>query len=45
MIRNLSDDEKIGYVILGIAIGVSLGFMIKVWIDISELIQTIGVHI
>lgn len=45
MIRNLSDDEKIGYVILGIAIGIGLGFMIKVWIDTSELIQTIGVHI
>tara|TARA_B100000902_G_scaffold146500_1_gene143599 strand:+ start:1565 stop:1699 length:135 start_codon:yes stop_codon:yes gene_type:complete len=43
--RNLTDEEKISYILIGIAIGVGLGFIIKVWIDTSELIQTIGGHI
>lgn len=43
MIRNLSDDEKISYILIGIAIGVGVGFIIKAWIDTSELLQTIGV--
>tara|TARA_B100000073_G_scaffold330091_1_gene318278 strand:- start:155 stop:292 length:138 start_codon:yes stop_codon:yes gene_type:complete len=45
MIRNLSDEEKISYILIGIAIGIGAGFMLKAWIDTSELIQTIGVHI
>tara|TARA_Y100000004_G_C8657717_1_gene303847 strand:+ start:136 stop:273 length:138 start_codon:yes stop_codon:yes gene_type:complete len=45
MIRNLSDEEKISYILIGIAIGIGVGFVLKAWIDTSELIQTIGVHI
>ena len=45
MIRNLSDEEKISYILIGIAIGVGAGFIAKAWLDTSELIQTIGVHI
>ena len=45
MIRNLSDEEKISYILIGIAIGVGIGFIVKTWLDTSELIQTIGVHI
>ena len=45
MIRNLSDEEKISYILIGIAIGIGVGFVLKAWIDTSELLQTIGVHI
>ena len=45
MIQSLSDDEKISYILIGIAIGVGIGFIVKAWLDTSELIQTIGVNI
>tara|TARA_B100000519_G_scaffold91257_1_gene79400 strand:- start:4143 stop:4280 length:138 start_codon:yes stop_codon:yes gene_type:complete len=45
MIQSLSDDEKISYILIGIAIGVGIGFIVKAWLDTSELIQTIGVYI
>jgi len=43
--RNLTDEEKISYILIGIAIGIGVGFVVKAWIDTSELLQTIGVHI
>jgi|TARA_B100001094_G_scaffold331962_1_gene402125 hypothetical protein len=43
--RNLTDEEKISYVLIGIAIGIAVGFLLKVWIDTTTLINTIGVHI
>lgn len=45
MMRNLTDEEKISYILIGIAIGIGVGFVVKAWIDTSELLQTIGVHI
>jgi len=30
---------------IGIAIGIAIGFVIKAWLDTSELIKNIGVHI
>lgn len=44
-IRNISDEEKISYIMIGIAIGIAIGFVIKAWLDTSELIKNIGVHI
>lgn len=31
MSRNLTDDEKISYIIIGICIGIGLGFIISMW--------------
>ena len=31
MARNLGDNEKIDYILIGIAIGVGLGFMIRIY--------------
>ncbi len=43
--RNLTDDEKISYILIGIAIGIGAGFMIKTWLDTISFLQTIGGHI
>ena len=32
MIRSLPDDEKVQYIIIGICIGVGLGYMIAMWL-------------
>ena len=29
--RNLSDDEKISYIIIGICLGIGLGFILSMW--------------
>lgn len=31
MIRNLNDDEKISYIIIGICLGIGLGFILSMW--------------
>ena len=31
MIRNLRDEEKINYIIIGIFIGMGVGYMIAMW--------------
>ena len=37
VIRNLPDDEKIQYIVLGIFIGIGLGYMIAMWVVSFEL--------
>ena len=37
MIRNIPDDEKIQYIVLGIFIGIGLGYMIAMWVVSFEL--------
>ena len=32
MVRNISDNEKIEYIVIGIFIGMGLGYMIAMWI-------------
>ena len=32
MVRNISDNEKIEYIVIGILIGMGLGYMIAMWI-------------
>jgi|TARA_B100000287_G_scaffold232795_1_gene219143 hypothetical protein len=32
MVRNLGDNEKIDYILIGIAIGIGLGYMIGMWV-------------
>ncbi len=32
MVRNLGDNEKIDYIVVGIFIGIGLGFMIAMWV-------------
>tara|TARA_R100001463_G_C3388333_1_gene206534 strand:- start:263 stop:373 length:111 start_codon:yes stop_codon:yes gene_type:complete len=32
MVRNISDNEKIEYIIIGIFIGMGLGYVIAMWI-------------
>ena len=31
MIRNLPDKEKIDYIVIGIALGIGLGYVIAMW--------------
>ena len=31
MIRNLRDEEKIDYILIGICIGIGLGFILSMW--------------
>jgi len=31
MIRNLRDQEKIDYILIGICIGIGLGFILSMW--------------
>jgi len=33
MARNLGDNEKIDYILIGIAIGIGLGFMVAMWVE------------
>jgi len=33
MARNLGDNEKIDYILIGIAIGIGLGFVIAMWVE------------
>ena len=37
MIRNIPDDEKIQYIVLGIFIGIGFGYMIAMWMVSLEL--------
>ena len=32
MVRNLRDSEKIDYIVVGIFIGIGLGFVIAMWV-------------
>ena len=32
MVRNISDNEKIEYIIIGIFLGIGIGYMIAMWI-------------
>ena len=42
MIRNLSDEEKISYIIIGICIGLMMGIFIGISLDTWTLIDTLG---
>ena len=37
--KNLSNEEQITLILIGIAIGIGLGFLIKVFIDTHILLQ------
>ncbi len=32
VIRNLSDKEKIDYILIGIALGIGIGYVIAMWV-------------
>ena len=32
MVRNISDNEKIEYIVIGIFLGIGIGYMIAMWI-------------
>ena len=43
MRRNTSDKEMISYIIIGICIGIGIGFMLKSAVDIYILFETLPI--